>query len=400
MVPKLRFAEFREAWKIKTLENVADNLDSKRVPITSEMREKGTIPYYGASGVIDYVKDFIFDGNLLCISEDGANLVDRTYPIAFSIAGKTWVNNHAHVLRFKNAFTQILVENYLNAINLEDFLTGMAQPKLNRGKLDIIPIPLPSPAEQQKLATFLTTLDTLLAAENEKLRALQAHKKGLMQVLFPAEGETVPRVRFGEFEGEWEEKALGEITTWSSGGTPLKDNPEYWGGDIPWISASSMRGIEYSDSKLKLTVDGLKNGSRLAKKGSLLLLVRGSMLFNCIPVGIAGKDVAFNQDLKSIVVSKEIDTMYLLNWFLASEPLLMSMVGGTGIGAGKLETSELQKIAVPFPTYSEQQKIAACLTALDALLAAQSEKIEVLKRWKKGLMQQLFPNLNSNINHD
>src|SRR5690606_14289845 len=187
-VPKIRFPEFEgdREWVERKLGEIADNLDSKRIPITSNQREKGEIPYYGASGIIDYVKGYIFDEDLLLISEDGANLVGRVYPIAFSISGKTWVNNHAHVLKFKNWFTQVLVEMYLNSKNIEDFLTGMAQPKLNRKKLNIIPVPLPSnPNEQQKIAACLTSLDELMAAHHDKLDALKDHKKGLLQNLFP-----------------------------------------------------------------------------------------------------------------------------------------------------------------------------------------------------------------------
>ncbi|MEA3438177.1 MAG: restriction endonuclease subunit S, partial [Thermodesulfobacteriota bacterium] len=190
-VPGLRFPEFLDAggWEVKPLGEAGKNLDSKRMPITEKDRIKGDIPYYGASGVIDYIKDFIFDEELLCISEDGANLVVRTYPIAFSIAGKAWVNNHAHVLKFEYAFTQVIVENYLNAMNLEDYLTGMAQPKLNRANLDIIPIPLPSLPEQQKIADCLSSLDELITAQAQKVESLKTHKKGLMQGLFPSADE-------------------------------------------------------------------------------------------------------------------------------------------------------------------------------------------------------------------
>jgi type I restriction enzyme, S subunit len=187
-VPKLRFKEFKNSgeWDIKPLGEVAENLDSRRVPITENERESGNVPYYGASGIIDYVKDFIFNEELLCISEDGANLVARNYPIAFSISGKTWINNHAHVLRFEKEFTQIIVENYLNEVNLEDYLTGMAQPKLNRSKMDIIPIPVPNPAEQQKIAACLSSINDLLTEQSQKVESLKAHKKGLMQQLFPS----------------------------------------------------------------------------------------------------------------------------------------------------------------------------------------------------------------------
>ena len=187
-VPGLRFPEFENGgeWVEKKLGKIADNWDSKRVPITSNKRENGEIPYYGASGIIDFVNNYIFDESLLLISEDGANLITRVYPIAFSISGKAWVNNHAHVLKFEKWHTQILVEVYLNSIKLYDYLTGMAQPKLNRKKLDIIPIPLPlSDQEQQKIASCLSSLDALITAQAEKILQLQAHKKGLMQRLFP-----------------------------------------------------------------------------------------------------------------------------------------------------------------------------------------------------------------------
>ena len=189
--PRLRFPEFQTApeWEVRHLGKVAKNLDNRRVPITSGARTAGDVPYYGASGVVDYVEGFIFDEDLLCVSEDGANLVARTYSIAFPISGKTWVNNHAHVLRFEKACTQKFVEVYLNSIKLDDFITGMTQPKLNKAMLDSIPIPYPDIPEQHRIATCLTTLDDLITAQSAKLSALKTHKKGLMQQLFPSPGE-------------------------------------------------------------------------------------------------------------------------------------------------------------------------------------------------------------------
>lgn len=186
--PRMRFPEFEKAaeWEVKPLSKVAENLDNRRIPITSGDRKAGDIPYYGASGIVDYVEDFIFDEDLLCVSEDGANLVARTYPIAFPISGKTWVNNHAHVLRFKDASTQKFVEIYLNAIKLDDFITGMAQPKLNRAMLDRIPIPHPCASERQRIADCISSLDTHITAVTKALDTLKTHKQGLMQQLFPS----------------------------------------------------------------------------------------------------------------------------------------------------------------------------------------------------------------------
>ncbi len=125
------------------------------------MRETGTIPYYGASGVIDHVKDYIFDGDYLLVSEDGANLTARVTPIAFSVSGKTWVNNHAHVLQFEDYETRRYVEIYLNSIDLTPYITGAAQPKLNQKNLNAIIIPLPEQEKRKKIVSILDRFETL-----------------------------------------------------------------------------------------------------------------------------------------------------------------------------------------------------------------------------------------------
>ena len=131
-------------WSFRTLPELSTNLDSLRIPITKSSRIAGEVPYYGASGVVDYVKESIFDEDLLLISEDGANLLARSTAIAFSISGPSWVNNHAHVLRFENLVDQKYVEHYLESINIDDFVSGAAQPKLNQASLNKIPIPWPN----------------------------------------------------------------------------------------------------------------------------------------------------------------------------------------------------------------------------------------------------------------
>ncbi len=127
----------------QTLPEISENLDRQRKPVTKGNREAGEYPYYGASGIVDYVSDYIFDGDYLLVSEDGANLLARSTPIAFSISGKNWVNNHAHVLKFDTAIMQKYVEIYLNSIDLSKYISGGAQPKLNQDNLNKIPIPVP-----------------------------------------------------------------------------------------------------------------------------------------------------------------------------------------------------------------------------------------------------------------
>lgn len=152
--------EGKEGVEMKTLGEIAINLDYKRKPITSSKRVSGDYPYYGASGIVDYVEGYIFDGNYLLISEDGANLIMRTTPIAFSIKGKNWVNNHAHVLEFKDKVTQKIVEIYINMIDLSPWINGAAQPKLNQANLNMIEIPIPSLQEQHRIVSILDTFES------------------------------------------------------------------------------------------------------------------------------------------------------------------------------------------------------------------------------------------------
>ncbi|MDU5951975.1 MAG: restriction endonuclease subunit S [Clostridiales bacterium] len=161
-----------------TLDFIAENCDSLRKPVTSGNREAGEYPYYGASGIVDYVSDYIFDGDYLLVSEDGANLLARSTPIAFSISGKNWVNNHAHVLRFETYATRRYVEFYLNSIDLSPWISGGAQPKLNQKNLNKINIPLPSLAEQERIVDILDRFDSLCNSISEGLPAeIEARQK-------------------------------------------------------------------------------------------------------------------------------------------------------------------------------------------------------------------------------
>lgn len=160
------------------LGELAENLDSMRKPVTSGLREAGDIPYYGASGIVDYVKDYIFDGDFLLVSEDGANLVARSTPIAFSISGKSWVNNHAHILRFKTYAERRYVEYYLNSIDLTPYISGAAQPKLNQKNLNSIKIPNPSPEEKIRIVAILEKFDALTNSISEGLpREIELRQK-------------------------------------------------------------------------------------------------------------------------------------------------------------------------------------------------------------------------------
>lgn len=158
----LTFEKDSEGMEWKRLPDICENLDRRRKPVTASNRTFGPYPYYGASGIVDYVSSYIFDGNYLLISEDGANLLARNTPIAFSISGKNWVNNHAHVLKFQNMFTQKYIEYYINMIDVSQYVSGGAQPKLNQENLNKILIPIPPLPEQQRIVSILDKFETLV----------------------------------------------------------------------------------------------------------------------------------------------------------------------------------------------------------------------------------------------
>jgi type I restriction enzyme S subunit len=183
------FSNRGEGWVEKKLPQISENLDNRRIPITKSDRVSGNYPYYGASGIVDHVADFIFDEEALLVSEDGANLLMRSTPIAFSVSGRYWVNNHAHILRFSDGATRRFVELYLNSIKLDEYITGAAQPKLNQKALNSIPIYIPSSVnEQNRIVEELDSLSEetsrLTSLYTQKLSALEDLKKSLLHQAF------------------------------------------------------------------------------------------------------------------------------------------------------------------------------------------------------------------------
>ena len=394
-VPRLRFPTFKEAWEEKPLSSVATNLDNQRVPITEGDRVKGNIPYYGASGIVDYIDAFIFNEDLLCISEDGANLVARSTPIAFPVSGKAWVNNHAHVLRFESKKLQKIVENYLNFISLEDYLTGMAQPKLNRAMLDSILVPVPrSEKEQQEVADCLSSLEVNIGAENDRLNALKAHKQGLMKKLFPAQGQQPPDARFPEFERAWDVANLGDVSVIVRGGSPRPIEGYFTrsADGLNWLKIGDVhKESKYIERTAEKVIPAALSKTRQIHPGDLIL--SNSMSFgrpyiskivSCIHDGwiaITGIQEKLAPEFLYYVLGSDVSQVYF-----------QSLAAGSGVK--NLNASSIKLLPIGFPDRIEQRKISDCFSCLDDLISSHSRKIATLKQHKMGLLQQLFPTVS------
>jgi hypothetical protein len=177
--------ELPPSWTWVRFGEIMDNRDGERIPVSKEERETKakTYDYYGASGIIDKIDHYLFDKPLLLIGEDGANLINRSTPIAFIARGKYWVNNHAHVLDgISEDFLQF-IELHINAINLEKYVTGSAQPKMNQAKMNSIPIALPPLAEQRRIVAKVEQLMALINQLETQLTASRATAARLLEAL-------------------------------------------------------------------------------------------------------------------------------------------------------------------------------------------------------------------------
>lgn len=183
---------------------------------------------------------------------------------------------------------------------------------------------------------------------------------------------------------------IGAITQWFSGGTPSRSVERYWQGDIPWISASTLRKIEVTDSDQCVTSEAVVAGSKMAPINSTLLLVRGSALHNEIRAGIVCRPVCFNQDVKALISSKHLYPRYLTYSILGREDELLKLVSSAGNTAGVLDTKLVQSFKIWLPALEEQRAIATALSDVDALLKALDRLITKKREIKQATMQQLL----------
>ncbi|HVI58239.1 MAG TPA: restriction endonuclease subunit S [Luteimonas sp.] len=264
------------------------------------------------------------------------------------------------------------------------FNQGMAIKGFTRDDIAGLDVPIPSKPEQQEIADCLMSLDEVIAAQGRKVEALKAHKRGLMQQLFPREGEIRPRLRLPEFRDapEWAEATIGSQSQSFSGGTPSTDDRSYYDGEIPFIRSAEI-GSAFTE--LSLTELGLRNSAaKLVEPGDVLVALYGA---NSGDVALAKTSGAINQAI--LCVRPEGSKAYLYHFITARKEWIVAtyLQGGQGNLSGEI----VKSIRMQFPSFEEQQRIADCLSSLDTQIIAESAQLAALKTHKQGLMQNLFP---------
>lgn len=201
-------------------------------------------------------------------------------------------------------------------------------------------------------------------------------------------------------KSEWTYRPLGELVSFASGGTPSKKRDDYWGGTIPWISAKTLKTENIDTSDLFITEEGLKAGSKIAPKGSILLLTRGSGLFNGIPIARVEKDVAFNQDIKCLDSYGEVENEFVFYWLLSQKDYLMAKVGVTGIGAGKFDLGFLQKLMIPIPSERERKSIVGFASSISEKIRCNAKVNDNLEQQAMALYRQMFVENNNDARRE
>ncbi|PJI21047.1 restriction endonuclease subunit S [Prevotella intermedia] len=298
------------------LGEVIENYDYLRKPLSSMERKsfKGEFPYYGAQGIIDYIADYRCDGEFLLIAEDGENLSSRNAPIAQIAKGKYWVNNHAHIVKNNDNSDLYYICYLLNNSDIAGYITGSAQPKLSQGNLNKIKIALPSLPIQQKIASILSTYDTLIENNYRRIRLLEQMAENLYKewfVRFRFPGHEKVEMGNGLPKG-WEFKKISNICETIGGGTPSTTNSAYWGGNIKWVTPSditSKNSLALLKIEGRITEEGLrKSAAKLLPPYTILMTSRASIGF----FGLCPDSVCTNQGFISIVPNKANTRMYLL----------------------------------------------------------------------------------------
>nr|WP_277749170.1 restriction endonuclease subunit S [Sinirhodobacter populi] len=356
------------------------------MPLKADDRNQmsGEYPYYGASGIIDHIDKYLFDETLLLLAEDGANIVNRSTPVAFLASGRFWVNNHAHVYRPKG--DPVFLENALEPIDFVPFNTGTTMPKLNAQTCSSIPLYVPSKEEQGKIGDFLGTVDAKLDALRRKKSGLEVFKSGLMQLLFSQE------LRFVRDDGtdfpDWEEKALGELGSFSKGkGISKSDITE--DGELPCIRYGEIY-THYNEriTEIASHTDVSPSSLTLSQINDVIIPASGETPIDmaracCVLVpGVAlGGDI----NIFRSPVNGEYLAYLLTN---ARRTEIAQMAQGNSVV--HLYPAQLRQIVIPVPHPDEQRKIAETLSALDAKIAAVADQITHMETFKKGLLQQMF----------
>ncbi len=401
LMPKLRFPEFRDAgeWADKTLDEIADLYKGKGIS-KADIDVQGKVPCirYGElytiySEVIETVfsktsnppSDLFFSRkNDVIIPASGETKIDIA-KASCVMHDNVALGGDLNVIR--SSHNGVFLSYYLNGpkkVDIAKMAQGDTVVHLYPSQLQLLEIGLPIADEQKKIADCLSSIDELITAQTQKLATLKTHKKAMMQQLFPAEGEILPKLRFPEFcdAGEWERMKLGEAATFYNGKAYKQEELLEWGKYKVLRVGNFFTNNNWYYSDLDM------DETKYCDNGDLLYAWSASFG----PRIWEGEKVIYHYHIWKVVRKKIVEKKFLF-LILEYETERIKEQTANGLGLLHITKGTIEAWESSFPGIDEQKKIAECLSSIDELITAQTQKLDTLKTHKKGLMQQLFPTL-------
>ncbi|VGU08059.1 restriction endonuclease subunit S [Streptococcus pyogenes] len=391
--PQYRFDGFEGEWEEKKLGEISRMFSGGTPNVGIPKYYNGNIPFIRSAEInSDQTELSITDKGL---SNSSAKLVEKNtllYALYGATSGEVGlsrisgaINQAILAIIPEKKYSSLFIKNWLykqKSSIIEKYLQG-GQGNLSGSIVKELTIHFPSLPEQEAIGELFQTVDQLLQLQDQKLATLKEQKQTFLRKMSPAQGQKVPEIRLQGFDGEWEEKKLGEISRMFSGGTPNVGIPEYYNGNIPFIRSAE---INSDQTELSITDKGLSNSSaKLVEKNTLLYALYGATSGE---VGLSRISGAINQAILAIIPEKKYSSLFIKNWlYKQKSSIIEKYLQG---GQGNLSGSIVKELTIHFPSLSEQEAIGNFFQTLDQQIAQSEEKLTELKALKQTLLNRLF----------
>lgn len=391
--------EVPENWVwVRLIGNVNSCLDGYRKPINSSERAKrvGKVPYYGATGQVGWIDDYLTNEHLVLLGEDGAPFLDLLKDKAYIIFGEAWVNNHAHILKsYFGEIGNVFLMHYLNMVDYKDYVKGTTRLKLTQGSMQLMPFPLPPLSEQQRIVERIEELFAKLDEAKERLQevadSFAVRKAAILHKAFTGELTKQWRFENGVSDESWEEKKLGEVGVLERGRSKYRprNDERLFGGIYPFIQTGDVANADMFIEKHSQTLSdfGMQQ-SKLFAKNTICITIAA----NIGKVAILSYDSCFPDSVVGLTTDEKNSYKYVYYYLSTQQKELESKAPATA--QKNINLKVLNDLDIPLPALSEQHEI---VRLVDDLLAreraaqqAAEQALASIDLMKKSILARAF----------
>ena len=382
-VPAIRFAGFTDPWEQRKLGEVAPLQRGFDLPVNQ--MTPGPYPVVMSNGIGGWHSKYMVKGPGVVTGRSG------TIGSLHYIEQNFWPHNTSLWVTSFNGNEPRFIYWLYASIGLERFGSGSGVPTLNRNDVHDLRVGFPCDvAEQRRIGTFFSRLDSLITLHQRKYDKLVIFKKSMLEKMFPKDGESVPEIRFAGFTDPWEQRKLGEVATFGGGHTPPMADPDnYEDGYVLWVTSQDVKSNYLDRTTTQITEKGAKELT-LYPAGSLVMVTRSGILRHTLPVAELRKPSTVNQDIRVILPQGECCGEWLLQFFISHNKELLLEFGKTGTTVESVDFGKIKDMLLYMPSTVEQQQIGDFFAKLDSLITLHQRKLELLRNIKKSLLDKMF----------